>query len=88
MHFVPISSLREASGYRDRRSIKKWVEHSLGIALHRVGKNWCVIESEYTKALWERYGRVAVSQTEGKYVVANAHEQIFLSDLQKFLSDI
>lgn len=64
------------------------MERSLGIALHRVGKNWCVIESEYTKALWKKYGRVAVTQPEGKYAAANAHEQIFLSDLQKFLSDI
>ncbi len=87
MEFIPISILREFSGYRDRRSIKRWAL-SLGIILHKVGKNWCVVRSELDQALSIKYSRTSLSIPPSKHKATNSCEQAFLNDLQEFLSDL
>lgn len=88
MNFIPISSLRQTSGYRDRRSIKKWVERSLGIELHKVGKNWCVVQEEYEKALRLRYAdRKPIKKLEKHYVPKTETERTFLSELDDLLRE-
>lgn len=88
MDFIPISSLRETSGYRDRRSIKKWVERSLGIELHKVGKNWCVVREEYEQALRLRYAnRKPIKKRDMRYVPKTEAERAFLNELNDLLQE-
>lgn len=87
MDFIPISTLREVSGYRDRRSITKWVQQVLCIQLHKVGRNWCVVREEYETAIRLRFQSTAPSMpSKGHYVPANEHEQNFLAELQDLLA--
>ena len=87
MDFIPISSLREISGYRDRRSITKWVQRRLHIQLHKIGKNWCVVREEYEDAIELRYkSQKSLAKPEKKYVSKNKAESTFLAELQDLLS--
>ena len=88
MEFVTISSLKEICGYRDRRSVIRWVTETLCIKMFRVGKNWCVIKSEYESALIAKYGNKQTQTQRKKSKATNVHEQEFLDDLQKFLSHV
>lgn len=86
MEFIPISALREISGYRDRRSIAKWVKCTLGIQLHKIGKNWCVAKEEYDTALRLRYQtEKPIVKPKRKYVPKNKVEGKFLSELEDLL---
>lgn len=86
MDFIPISALREISGYRDRRSVAKWVQRSLGIQLHKIGKNWCVVKEEYDAALLLRYhSEKPIIKSKRKYVPKNKAENTFLSELEDLL---
>jgi hypothetical protein len=87
MDFIPISALREISGYRDRRSIAKWVQQSLGIQLHKIGKNWWVVKEEYDTAIRLRYlTEKPMIKPKRKYVPKNKAEDKFLSELEDLLS--
>lgn len=85
--FITISELKTVCGYKDRRSILKWL-HSLGVRSFRVGKNWCVIKTEYETAIIETYEHVQPKKSKKNYEASNPHEQAFLNGLQKFLSHV
>lgn len=87
MEFLPISELKKISGYRDRRSITKWVRQSLGIELHKVGKGWCVVKEEYEEAIRLRYrSRIPLAKPDKSYVPKTQTEQTFLSELDDLLA--
>lgn len=84
MNFVQISMLSLVSGYKDRRSIKRWVTSSLGIELHKVGKNWCVIEEEFLQAL----KRIYAGKTQQSHIpptAKNQTEKKFLEELNDLI---
>lgn len=87
MEFVPLSTLQEVSGYRDRRSVARWVHSTLGITMHKIGKSWCVNKQEYEIALRLRYGVTAKAvPAKNEYAPQCDSERAFLSDLNDLLA--
>ncbi len=86
MELIPISVLKEVSGFRDRRSVARWLEKSLGIQLRKVGRNWCVFREEYERALQLRYPfKTQIPKPKTIYVPQTETEREFLSDLENLL---
>lgn len=87
MHFTNLSTLYEITGYTDRRSVEKFLR-SLNVRLHKVGKLHYVLTEEFENALVVKFGKAGSHPSRKKHIVTNTHEQEFLNDLQKFLSEL
>lgn len=83
MLLIYLDTLKQISGYTDRRSVQAWLAKELHLPLLRIGKNYGVDKAAFESRMEKKY-RLAKGQR--KYKPTQEAEKEFLDEVDRLLS--